>query len=121
VRLVATTRRLTLAEVSVDEWPIVAKLAREPGFDDFMGSRDAPPTDAEVQRWVEFWIGLYPRGLGMWCVRRRDEHVPIGVVGVKPREGHDILELKYNIAREHWGQGFGTEAAEAALVEAPLP
>jgi RimJ/RimL family protein N-acetyltransferase len=40
--------------------------------------------------------------------------VPIGVVGVDWREP-DAPELGYWLGVEHWGQGFGTEAARAVI------
>jgi len=41
-------------------------------------------------------------------------HTPIGMVGIGWREP-DLPELGYWLAVEHWGQGFGTEAARAAI------
>ncbi len=40
--------------------------------------------------------------------------VPIGVVGVDWHEP-DAPELGYWLGAEHWGQGFGTEAARAVI------
>jgi len=43
-----------------------------------------------------------------------NNHAPIGVVGIDWREP-DAPELGYWLAVEHWGQGFATEAARAAI------
>jgi RimJ/RimL family protein N-acetyltransferase len=43
-----------------------------------------------------------------------NNHTPIGVVGVDWREP-DAPELGYWLGVEHWGQGFGTEAARAVI------
>ena len=40
--------------------------------------------------------------------------VPIGMVGID-RSTHDAPELGYWLGVEHWGQGFGTEAARAVI------
>jgi RimJ/RimL family protein N-acetyltransferase len=40
--------------------------------------------------------------------------VPVGVVGIDWREP-DAPELGYWLGVEHWGQGFGTEAARAVI------
>lgn len=40
--------------------------------------------------------------------------VPIGMVGIEFRE-QDAPELGYWLGFEHWGQGFGTEAARAVI------
>ena len=39
---------------------------------------------------------------------------PIGMVGID-RSTHDAPELGYWLGVEHWGQGFGTEAARAVI------
>jgi RimJ/RimL family protein N-acetyltransferase len=43
-----------------------------------------------------------------------NNHAPIGIVGVDWREP-EIPELGYWLGVEHWGQGFGTEAARAII------
>jgi RimJ/RimL family protein N-acetyltransferase len=40
--------------------------------------------------------------------------VPIGMVGINWRED-ELPELGYWLGVEHWGQGFGTEAARATI------
>jgi RimJ/RimL family protein N-acetyltransferase len=41
-------------------------------------------------------------------------HTPIGIVGIDWRE-QDTPELGYWLGVEHWGRGFGTEAARAVI------
>lgn len=54
----------------------------------------------------------YPRFL---ITRARDAAL-IGCIGVDPVEGEaDAVELGYWIARQHWGQGYATEAGRAVL------
>jgi RimJ/RimL family protein N-acetyltransferase len=43
-----------------------------------------------------------------------NNHTPIGVVGIDWREP-EAPELGYWLGVEHWGQGFGTEAARAVI------
>jgi RimJ/RimL family protein N-acetyltransferase len=43
-----------------------------------------------------------------------NSHSPIGVVGIDWREP-EAPELGYWLGVEHWGQGFGTEAARAVI------
>jgi RimJ/RimL family protein N-acetyltransferase len=43
-----------------------------------------------------------------------NNHTPIGVVGIDWRQP-EAPELGYWLGFEHWGQGFGTEAARAAI------
>jgi len=43
-----------------------------------------------------------------------NNHTPIGMVGIDWQEP-EAPELGYWLGVEHWGQGFGTEAARAAI------
>ncbi len=43
-----------------------------------------------------------------------NNHAPIGMAGISWREP-ELPELGYWLGVEHWGQGFGTEAARAAI------
>ena len=43
-----------------------------------------------------------------------NNYTPIGMVGIDWREA-DARELGYWLGVEHWGQGFGTEAARAVI------
>jgi RimJ/RimL family protein N-acetyltransferase len=43
-----------------------------------------------------------------------NHHTPVGLVGIDRREP-DAAELGYWLGVEHWGRGFGTEAARAAI------
>ncbi|MGA7997843.1 MAG: GNAT family N-acetyltransferase [Bradyrhizobium sp.] len=43
-----------------------------------------------------------------------NSHTPIGMVGIDWREP-EAPELGYWLGVEHWGQGFGTEAARAVI------
>ena len=56
---------------------------------------------------------------GLWAVERLDRHQFIGFVGLMLHtfEAHftPAVEVGWRLGREHWGQGFATEAAAAAL------
>jgi RimJ/RimL family protein N-acetyltransferase len=57
-------------------------------------------------------------GWGLWAVEVLDEAPFIGFVGLsRPRfEAHftPAVEIGWRLAREHWGNGYATEAARAA-------
>ncbi len=44
------------------------------------------------------------------------QHGVIGMTGFNSEEGEPFPAFGYWIARDHWGQGYATEAAEAALL-----
>jgi RimJ/RimL family protein N-acetyltransferase len=59
------------------------------------------------------------RGWGNWAVERRDTGEFIGFTGlsIPQRQFHfsPCVEIGWRLAHAHWGQGFATEAARAAL------
>lgn len=61
-------------------------------------------------------------GAGMWAIERRSDRAWLGFCGVQPvtfdcpaRGGH---EIGWRLARAHWGAGYATEAATAAMAHA---
>jgi RimJ/RimL family protein N-acetyltransferase len=75
-----------------------------------------PPLRAEIARQIDDQIeACAMRGWGAWCAELHDGTF-VGRVGLSPRvvEGRDEVEVGYAIAREHWGQGYATEAARAS-------
>ncbi len=58
-------------------------------------------------------------GFGQWVVEIPGEAAFVGVVGLAriPYEAHftPAVEIAWRVARRHWGRGYATEAAEAAL------
>ncbi|MFC4947371.1 GNAT family N-acetyltransferase [Pseudonocardia sp. GCM10023141] len=58
-------------------------------------------------------------GLGHWAITRADTGVLVGGVSLHllPVEEQDV-EIGYQIAPEHWGNGFATEAARHVIQRA---
>ncbi len=73
------------------------------------------PTLETTSGWIDRRVRDEERhGLSMWAVERRGEHEVIGLAGFLPRDDGRI-ELGYVVHARHWGGGYGTEAAGAAL------
>lgn len=60
-----------------------------------------------------------PRGWGMWAIEAPGSAGFIGTVGLKipvvPLPFSPCVEVAWRLGRAHWGKGFATEAARAAL------
>lgn len=54
-------------------------------------------------------------GYGMWAVERKDSGAFIGRAGFLDPPGWPGFEVGWVLGRGHWGHGFATEAARAAL------
>ena len=63
--------------------------------------------------------GFETRGWGLWAVEVRDTARFVGFVGLNPATFDapftPAVEAGWRIAREHWGRGYATEGARAAM------
>ena len=80
---------------------------------------DAPRSRAEAQEELEWHMHGHPKHpeLGLWATLHKKTDKFIGRCGLLPWtiEGQYDVEVAYTIAEEYWGQGLGTEAAQAIL------
>jgi RimJ/RimL family protein N-acetyltransferase len=89
----------------------------------------AMAADDEVMRWVggtmdrpTAWrhmatlVGHWTlRGFGRWALELRETGELVGHAGLWYPEGWPGIEVGWTLARGHWGQGYASEAARAAL------
>ena len=80
---------------------------------------DAPRTCEEAKEELEWHMNGHPKfpELGLWATIHKESGKFIGRCGLLPWEidGQNEIEIAYTIARDHWGEGLGTEAAQAIL------
>ena len=80
---------------------------------------DAPKNYEETRSELEWHMHGHPRRpeLGLWTTIEKATNSYLGRCGLLPWsiDGQEEVEVAYSIAREYWGRGFGTEAAQAIL------
>jgi RimJ/RimL family protein N-acetyltransferase len=80
---------------------------------------DAPRSRDEAQEELEWHMHGHPAHpeLGLWATIHKETGKFIGRCGLLPWaiDGQDEVEVAYTIDEEFWGQGLGTEAAQAIL------
>ena len=54
-------------------------------------------------------------GFGLWAVELRTTHEVLGAAGLNHLADTPEIEVGYRFLREHWGRGYATEAARAAI------
>lgn len=111
------TGRLLLREWrAADREPFAALNADPVVMEHFVEPSGRELSDAFVDRIEATW---QERGYGLWAVERLDRGVFIGFVGLWPATFDapftPAVEVGWRLAAEHWGQGFATEAARAAV------
>ena len=81
------------------------------------GTIDRRSSDALARRIADRLDG---RGHGLWALQAPGVADFVGFTGLAPVEDPAMppapaVEIGWRLAREHWGQGYATEAAAAAL------
>ena len=78
--------------------------------------------DGKTRNYKEAWnnlawlIGHWElRDYGLWAVEKKESGELIGRIGLFSPEGWPGIELSWLLAPTHWGKGYATEGAKAAL------
>ncbi|MGH7617366.1 MAG: GNAT family N-acetyltransferase [Gemmatimonadaceae bacterium] len=112
-----TTARLMLRPFDPADAAGFAALNADPDVAQFI-SVDAQPISADDSwRQLAMFIGHWHlRGFGMWAVAELDRpHVLIGRIGAHQPQGWPDIEIGWALSRPHWGRGYATEGASAAM------
>ncbi len=111
------TDRLLLRPLCEDDAENLSRIYSDPEVVEFFQEEDLTPEGQGrrialhvAKHWGKFGYGLYATIL-------RENGELIGRCGYlhQELEGEEFCEVAYLIAREHWGQGFATEAAKALI------
>ena len=109
---VLETERLTLRKPTLADVKAIARLANDRRIAENTRRLPHPYLQEHAVAFVRAMTGDREAAFLI-----EHNHTPIGMVGISRREPDlpDLPELGYWLAVEHWGQGFGTEAARAAI------
>jgi RimJ/RimL family protein N-acetyltransferase len=106
------TPRLLLRGLRGGDIDAYAAMLADPDVTRFF---DGPVDRFEAWRQMSFHAGHWLlRGYGQWALERRSDGTFVGRAGLFEPEGWPGLEVGWTLTRSAWGQGYATEAAQAA-------
>src|SRR5437016_10144459 len=109
-----TTDRLRLRAFIAGDLDAFAAMRANPEVIRYLGT-GRTSTPVEVWRMMVAFLGQWAlRGYGVWACEEIDGATFIGSVGIFHPLDWPEPEIIYSLDRPFWGQGFATEAAEAA-------
>jgi RimJ/RimL family protein N-acetyltransferase len=112
-----STERLRLRQWRPSDYEPFAQVNADPRVMEFFPSTLGPEeSNAAADRWQ---AQIVERGWGLWAVEVISSQQLIGFVGlqapVAPLPFAPCVEVGWRLAYEHWGKGYATEGARAAL------
>lgn len=107
------TERLLLRDWRDSDLDPLAALNADPEVMRYI----APPLPRErSEAFIEWQRGVFAaRGWGLWAVEIVRGGALAGVVGLNEPGFVPGVEISWRLAREHWDQGYATEAARGVL------
>jgi [ribosomal protein S5]-alanine N-acetyltransferase len=113
--MILPTERLLLREFTEDDWPAVLAYQRDPRY--LRYSEWTERTEDDVRAFVQRFIDYQhesPRSKLQLAITLDGE--VIGNVGLRRATAEArVADTGYELAPDHWGRGYATEAARALL------
>ncbi len=111
------TERLILREFVAQDWPAVLAYQRDPRYLQFYPLTNR--TEAEVRDFVQMFLNQQseiPRRKFQLAITLQNDDQVIGSCGIRRKPENDWeADIGFELAPDHWGRGFATEAAGAIV------
>ncbi|WP_242614438.1 GNAT family N-acetyltransferase [Actinomadura roseirufa] len=109
------TPRLLLRPLTGDDFDAFAAMMADPDVARHLSPGTPWPPDASWRNLALFMGHEAIRGYSNWALVERASGAFVGRAGPWRPHGWPGLEIGWCLAREHWGKGYATEAARAAV------
>lgn len=110
------SERLVLRELTTADAPFILELLNDGDFHRYIGDRGLRTLiDAEDYIQQGPAVSYAQHGHGLYLVMRREDEAKIGICGLIKRDTLPCEDIGYAFLPAYRGQGYGVEAAQAAL------
>lgn len=113
-----SSERLMFRSYTEDDFKFLYSMLSDEKMTKFIGN-GKPKNQEESVNFLQWIFQHYElnKEYGLKLLVRKTDGEPIGHAGIVPQviEGRQELEIGYWIAREHWGNGYASEAADTLL------
>ncbi|MCS7480045.1 GNAT family N-acetyltransferase [Umezawaea endophytica] len=108
------TERLRLRRVVAEDLPAALAIMSDPETNHHNPDGTPTPERTAVQlaEWLRHWA---EDGIGYWAVELRGRVIGFGGLRTYGLDGEPTLNLFYRFTPAHWGFGYATEMADAAI------
>ncbi len=113
--MIIETERLILREFSSDDFDALYEILSD---EETMAHYPEPFNKEKVRNWIKRNINNYDEyGSGLLAVVLKENGQLIGDCGITMQniDGEILPEIGYHIHKEHWRNGYGSEAARAVM------
>jgi ribosomal-protein-alanine N-acetyltransferase len=120
MKIFAETERLILREILSIDADAFFEMDSDPEVHQYLGNNPVKNIQ-EIKKVINFIRQQYnDYGIGRWAVIEKSSGEFVGWSGLKfiesPVNNHvNFHDVGYRLLRRHWGKGFATESAKAAL------
>ena len=110
------TERLTLRPFTLVDAARVQRLAGDEAIARYTLNIPHPYEDGMAEAWIASHPEAFQAGeSATFAITLRGERLLIGAIGLHFAPRHRRAEMGFWVAKDHWGQGYCTEAARAVL------
>ena len=115
MKTIVETDRLLLREFVMDDAEVFFKMISDPDVTRYTGDGGKTLDEAKDGLEERLFRDYQKHGFGRWATVDKSTGMVIGFAGLKYLDDLAEVDLGYRFFKEHWGQGFATEAAKAVL------
>lgn len=120
MQIFAVTKSLILREVLPEDEARYFEMDADPGVHRYVGNQPVQRMEEVRGKIQRIRMGYTENGIDRWAVVEKESGQFIGWAGLRlieeTRNKHtNYYDLGYRLMKSHWGRGFASEAAVAAL------